>query len=65
MEYNVYGTVTISVMTKVEAESEKEAIEKAEQIGDLEFKSWTNDYDYEDTWIASDLDGEVQNISIE
>ena len=63
-EFTLSGIIGISVMTKVEAETEEEAMEIAESR-DAEWNTWPSDNDYKVVWVAQELDGEVADISIE
>ncbi len=53
--YFVEGKLTISVYTKVKAESEKEAIRIAGDRG----HDWANSLRYEDVWVNDGYDGDI------
>ena len=61
MEYNLSGKVTISVSTRVEANSLDEAIEIAEGR-EIESYQWGQEELDKIVWISSEFDGEVFDI---
>lgn len=65
MEYTVTAEVTISVYTKVEAESEKEALRIASERGEIEKHEWGYSDKNKFMWIADDYDGEPVNLEID
>lgn len=59
--FTLSGMVTISVHTKVKAETLKDAIEIAGQRG-IERYEWGQDWIESEAWISSEYDGEVFDI---
>lgn len=62
--YNVSGIVTVSVFTKVRAESEEEALEKAAEAatGSVCYHCTQRE---EGIWNFEDMDGEVEPLRAE
>ena len=59
--FNLTAEVTISVYTKVEANTLEEAIKIAENRS-IERSDFRDDNAY-DSWVSDEYDGEVMNIS--
>ena len=59
--FNLSAVVTISIYTKVEAETLEEAIEEAEGR-EIEKRQWDADYAEKEFWLADDYDGEPTGI---
>jgi hypothetical protein len=60
-EFILSGQVTISVYTKVKADTLEEAIEKAYER-DIESAQWGHDEQEYRSWISDEYDGEVCEI---
>ena len=60
--FNLEGLVTISVSTKVEAETLEEAIEIAEGRP-IEQYQWGDKEQHKESWISSEYDGEVFDVT--
>lgn len=58
--FNLTATVTISIYTKVEANTLKEAIKIAEERN-IEQADWFGDIE-KHAWVSDEFDGEPQNI---
>jgi len=60
-KYNLTGTVTITIYTKVEADSLEEAIEIAEDRS-IESYRWGDKAQEQNVWIVEEYDGMPMNI---
>jgi len=60
-KFNLYGTVTISIYTEVEANSIEEAKEIAERRS-IEGYRWGDKTQKQQAWVADEYDGEPNNI---
>ena len=64
MKYRITAKITITVYTEVEADSESEAMEKAEQVDLMEII--TDAYYTPDCfWVADELDGTPYDLMID
>ena len=63
--YNVSAVVTISLLTKVKAESKKEAERIAGDREDIEKTEWGQDWKVDEMWVADEYDGEPYDICAE
>lgn len=63
MKYIVSGTVTISIYTEVEAETEENAIQIAEERSLMQIPMSSESAN--EVWMAGELDGTPQNITAE
>ncbi len=64
MEYNLTASVTISLYTKVEADSLKEAIKIAQDRHSMSVHSSGGDTS-DEVWMMDEIDGEVSEITEE
>jgi antitoxin component of MazEF toxin-antitoxin module len=60
--FNLSGKITISVYTKVDAETLEEA-KKIAYERSIEAYSWGNPEQDKEVWVNSDYDGEVYDVS--
>ena len=63
-EFTISAVVTISIYTKVEAESEKEALRIAGERWEIEAEEWGNSDKDKYIWVAGDYDGEPMGLKI-
>jgi hypothetical protein len=60
-QFNLSGTVTVSIYTEVEAETLEEAIEIAKGRN-IEKSRWGDKHQETQVWVTDDYDGEPMNI---
>lgn len=63
-EYILTGEITISVYTRVEAETLKEAIEIASER-DVEKSEWNSHRQSSYCWVNDEYDGDIVNVKEE